>query len=119
MQHTQPETEEEVYLPVPYAPGFADLIDRMIKWFDDNLGVRPIPRDKLSIECTAVDRFTLRFETPVSTPKKSYIDEMKRRAKLAGWRLHWPEDDEDVLEISMSIGTMYVEANQLIKDLKK
>ena len=106
---------------LPAAPGFADyLIDCMIKWFDDVLGVRPIPRDEEGIDYDQADgRFTLRFETPVHTPKESYINEMEKRLKFVGWTFHWPVDDDDVLEISMDINDMHMETNQLIKDLKK
>ena len=110
---------------LPAAPGFADyLIDCMIKWFDDVLGVRPIPRDDEGIDYDQADgRFTLRFETPpfLKAPMESYVNEMEKRLKFAGWNFHWPVDDDDVLEIYMDINDMHMETNQLIEEynLKK
>ena len=115
----QPETESSIMLRSP--PSFGDdFVARMIAFFEDALGVRPVPRDEEDIDYDQADgQFILRFEKPVSQPTESDIDIIEQHVAARGWTFHWPVDDDDVLEVSLTINDMQTQTNKYIKDRKK
>ena len=89
----------------------------MIEWFDQTLGVQPVPRCEEGIECDMQDgTLNIRFASGPKKPSEEAISHVMNYVTGRGYTITRPERDDDVLlEVSLSIDDIHEEINQFIE----
>ena len=94
--------------------------EEMIEWFDQILGVQPVPRCEEGIECDMQDgTLNIRFAPGPKKPSEDAISHVMKYTAGRGYTITRPERDDDVLlEVSLSIDDIHEEINQFIESRK-
>ena len=104
----------------PQAFGKCFVAD-VIRYLYDTLGAVPFSRSGRDLDDDIADRrFALSFGLPDVEPTEACVKIITDKVTAAGWRIHWPEWDDDyddfdgVLQISLSIDDMHRSVNAVI-----
>lgn len=102
---------------------YAQPFEEMIEWFDQMLGVQPVPRCEEGIEYDMQDgTLNIRFAPGPKKPSEDAISYVMKYVTRRGYTITRPErddDDDDVLlEVSLSIDDIHQEINRFIESRK-
>ena len=102
---------------------YAQPFEEMIEWFDQMLGVQPVPRCEEGIEYDMQDgTLNIRFTSGPKKPSEEAISHVMNYVTGRGYTITRPErddDDDDVLlEVSLSIDDIHQEINRFIERRK-
>lgn len=101
---------------------YAQPFQEMIEWFDQILGVQPVPRCEEGIECDMQDgTLNIRFTSGPKKPSEEAISHVMNYVTGRGYTITRPErDDDDVLlEVSLSIDDIHQGINRFIERRKE
>ena len=90
--------------------------EEMIEWFDQILGVQPVPRCEEGIECDMrYGKLNIRFASGPEKPSEDAISHVIKYAAGRGYTITRPERDDDVVfEVSLSIDDIHRDINRII-----
>lgn len=90
--------------------------EEMIEWFDQILGVQPVPRCEEGIECDMrYGKLNIRFASGPEKPSEDAISHVMKYTAGRGYTITRPERDDDVVfEVSLSIDDIHRDINRII-----
>lgn len=100
---------------------YVQPFQEMIEWFDQTLGVQPVPRCEEGIEYDMQDgTLNIRFACGPKIPSEEAISRIKKVVTSRGYTITRPEHYDDVLlEVSLSIDDIHQGINRFIERRKE